>query len=143
MNSECALNLSDFFSNRTFYKQRKLFKHVWRIKTTIFATTKYPEFVVDILIKFRDWEVENNIRQQKSGSSDWLQALPNKEVMMEISRLCYCFQSLAETSVSFEDMYTRESITSIKEAINKLCEKEREKHGLNYCLVIMQNQHKI
>ena len=51
--------------------------------------------------------------------------------MREITRLYLCFQSLSESDVSVEDMYKREHLSVLKEAIKKMAESDHgEKHGL-------------
>ena len=90
---------------------------------------KDSEFVVEILNKFRVGAVENFIRNnnivQVIGYKHYLARKAEcskinevrKEIMMEmreLTRLFFCFQSLNETAVTFEDMFTRGKLSMIK-----------------------------
>uniref|UniRef100_A0A8W8ML29 Uncharacterized protein n=1 Tax=Magallana gigas TaxID=29159 RepID=A0A8W8ML29_MAGGI len=104
------------------------------------------EFVLNILNKFRDGSIGNFIRESKivqtigykhylarrSESSKTTEV--RREVMMEmreLSRLFFCFKSIAEEELSFEEMYERNHLSTLKEAFSTLCTgEEGEKYGL-------------
>ncbi|XP_062576294.1 uncharacterized protein LOC134238193 isoform X2 [Saccostrea cucullata] len=145
-----CLECKKFFSNRTFYKHKDVCKSdAMPVKTQTLRPLSHhhdEEFVLNILNKFRDGPVgkfirENKIIQtigykhflaRKSESSKFNEV--RREVMMEmreLSRLFLCFQSLAEEEVTFQDMYERNYLTTLKEAFTSLCTgEEEEKHGL-------------
>lgn len=145
-----CLGCKRFFSNRTFYKHKeKCADNSEPVKTQTLQPLnihKDSDFVLDILNKFRDGNVGSFIRENKViqtiGYKHYLSRKAEsskivevkKEVMMEmreLARLFLSFQSLAEIEVTFEDMYKREHLSTLKEAMNKLCESEQgEKHGL-------------
>ncbi|XP_065926621.1 uncharacterized protein [Magallana gigas] len=145
-----CLACKKFFSNRTFYKHKETCSsQAQPVKTKTLRPLDLhysEEFVLNILNKFRDGSIGNFIRESKivqtigykhylarrSESSKTTEV--RREVMMEmreLSRLFFCFKSIAEEELSFEEMYERNHLSTLKEAFSTLCTgEEGEKYGL-------------
>lgn len=150
MSFGCAWHVKSFFSNRTFYKHKETCSsQAQPVKTKTLRPLDLhysEEFVLNILNKFRDGSIGNFIRESKivqtigykhylarrSESSKTTEV--RREVMMEmreLSRLFFCFKSIAEEELSFEEMYERNHLSTLKEAFSTLCTgEEGEKYGL-------------
>jgi len=140
-----------FVSNRTFYVHKRKCVESEPIKKDAIKpllTHKDPEFVTEILNNFRDGEVGNFIRENKTiqmiGYKHFcarkVEVSKSKEVkreimmeMRELTRLFLTFKEIKGETCSFEDMYERKNLDTLIEALNKLCAcegKDSEKHGL-------------
>ena len=145
-----CLECKKLFSNRTFYKHKGACRsQAQPVKTQTLrplALHHDDEFVLNILNKFRDGPVGSYIREsrilQTIGYKHYLarrvesskSTEVRREVMMEmreLTRLFLCFKSLSEDDVTFEDLYERNYLQTLKEAFNTLCTgEEGEKYGL-------------
>ncbi|XP_065932679.1 uncharacterized protein [Magallana gigas] len=145
-----CLACKKFFSNRTFYKHKETCSsQAQPVKTKTLRPLDLhysEEFVLNILNKFRDGSIGNFIRESKivqtigykhylarrSESSKTTEV--RREVMMEmreLSRLFFCFKSIADEELPFEEMYERNHLSTLKEAFSTLCTgEEGEKYGL-------------
>ena len=148
-----------FFSNRSFYKHRLHCHHINTdaINPQLLIANdrihKDAEFSEEILHKFRVGIVGDicrsdkiiqqigyrhfNMRRFEKSKRDEVRKNVMGE-MRDLSRLYVEYKSLemaaGKQDVSVESMFTRDGLTSLREAMNNLCKKEsdqnQEKHGL-------------
>ena len=150
--SECE----GYYSNKYFYKHKCLSKSPAAIKPTLLRKTNMTkidsdEEFQDILIRFLDGEVGDLIRSNYTiqligykhfclrrhgeGKDDEVRKVVMSD-MRELSRLYLTFQEIIGDTVSVEDMFKRENIQDLQDAIEKMVTKEdkSEKYGLKLLL---------
>ena len=141
-----------FLSNNAFYKHKKVCKGTMpeAIKPMLMGSEdihKDKDFVVLILNRFRDGEAgtlcrEDSLIQQVGYRHFCLRRSETSKIdeirksvmaeMRQLARLFLNFQSLSKKDVITEDMFSRDHLPILVEAIEKMVASEEgaEKHGL-------------
>ncbi|XP_061182956.1 uncharacterized protein LOC133191225 [Saccostrea echinata] len=140
-----------FYSNKYFFKHKcsnndsapQALKPKLLAKTMDDKMDRDPGFV-DILNRFRQGEIGDfcrtnktikligykhfNLRRHEEGKQDEVRKIIMAE-MRELSKLFFCFKNLSSEHCTVEDLFRREHLPDLIEALQQVTTDKQEKHG--------------